>query len=143
MFAKIITQISQRRQFVVYACIGLVGVSLDLTSFTVFDRLLGWHYQFANVVSTSLGIFVNFLLNVRFNFKVRDRLLVRFGSFYAVGLTGMGATALLLALFVGWLAMPAVPVKFGTLVIVLLLQYNLNRWLTFRKNLVPVDSVSR
>jgi putative flippase GtrA len=142
MFAKIITQISQRRQFVIYACIGLVGVSLDLTSFAVFDRLLGWHYQFANVVSTSLGVLLNFLLNVRFNFKVRDRLLVRFGSFYAVGLTGMGATALLLALFVGWLAMPAVPVKSGTLVIVLLLQYNLNRWLTFRKNPVPVDSVS-
>ncbi len=133
MIENLISQIRQRQQFVIYACIGIVGVSLDFASFAAFDRLLGWHYQFANVLSTSIGILVNFLLNVRFNFKVRDRLLIRFGSFYGVGLTGMGATALLLAIFVGWLALSALLVKFVTLVVVLLLQYNLNRWLTFRQ----------
>ena len=133
MMTALLAQFRKRRQFVIYALIGLIGVSIDLLSFGIFTESLGWHYQLANAISTSLGILTNFFLNLRFNFKVQDRLWVRFVSFYAVGLTGLAATALLLAVFVGWLRLPSLPVKGGTLVVVVLLQYNLNRWLTFRQ----------
>ncbi len=78
MIAPLLEQLSKRRQFITYALIGLVGVSIDLVSFGLFTESLGWHYQLANAVSTSLGILTNFIMNVRFNFKVKDRLLIRF-----------------------------------------------------------------
>lgn len=133
MIEVFLTKLLKRRQFLAYALIGLAGVLIDVVSFAALTEQCGWHYQLSNAISTSLGILTNFFLNVRFNFKVKDHLWSRFLSFYTVGLTGLATTAILLAIFVGWLKLPALPTKGGTLVVVLLLQYNLNRWLTFRQ----------
>jgi putative flippase GtrA len=132
MIERVIALLAERRRFLLYTCIGASGVALDYLLFLGLTQT-GWvHYQPANVLSTTAGILNNFLLNVRFNFRVRDRLLVRFLTFYAVGLTGMGVTALLLFLFVGLWGYPSALVKLGTLFVVLLLQYYLNRSTSFR-----------
>ena len=132
MIKRLLALLAERRRFLLYTCIGASGVTLDYLLVLGLIQT-GWvHYQLANVLSTTAGILNNFLLNVRFNFRVRDRLFVRFLTFYAVGLIGLAATALLLFLFVGLLGFPAAWVKLGTLFVVLLLQYNLNRCTSFR-----------
>lgn len=132
MIARGRALVAARRQFLLYTAIGLSGVLLDYALFLALTRWGGLHHQLANALSTSAGILNNFALNAWFNFKVRDRLLRRFLGFYAVGLSGLAATAGLLLVFVDLLHLPPALVKLGSLVVVLLLQYNLNRWLTFR-----------
>ena len=141
MIARLGQLIAARRRFVVYTVIGLSGVLLDYVLFLLLTRWVGLHHQLANAISTSAGIINNFILNAWLNFRVRDRLIRRFLGFYAVGLSGMGATALLLFLFVDLLQFSPALVKLGSLVVVLLLQYNLNRWLAFRR-VVPEDAAT-
>lgn len=87
--------------------------------------------QFANALSTTLGIASNFALNARFTFERRDRLVVRFLRFYAVGLTGIALTNLLFLAFTDGLGIDANLVKAGSLPLVLALQFVLNRKWSF------------
>jgi dolichol-phosphate mannosyltransferase len=119
------------RQLVRYALVGGSGVLLDLTVFFVLYNGLGLHEQYANAISTSLGITNNFVLNARFTFDRRDRLLVRFLRFYAVGLTGIALTYAMFRVFSDWLGVDPNLVKAGSLPVVLAVQFLLNRKWSF------------
>ncbi|GAA4611466.1 GtrA family protein [Saccharopolyspora hordei] len=129
-------QLARRRPLVSrtllrYAVIGASGVLLDYLLFLLLFNVAGLHEQLANAISTTAGITNNFLLNAWFNFRKRDRLLVRFLRFYAVGLTGIALTFLLLGVFSGWLGVDPNLVKAGSLPAVLLLQYTVNKKWSF------------
>lgn len=126
------SEILDRGSFWLYTLIGLSGVLLDYGAFLVLFNIAGVHEQIANALSTTLGITNNFTLNTLFNFRKRDRLAVRFARFYLVGLAGIGLTFLLLHLFSGWLGMDPNLVKAGSLPLVLVLQYTLNKKWSFR-----------
>lgn len=112
-----------------YAAIGALGVCLDYGLFVVLFNLVGLHEQVANAISTTAGIVNNFVLNTLFNFRRRDRVLVRFVRFYAVGLTGIALTFLLLQVFSVGLGINPDLVKAASLPLVLILQYTINkRW---------------
>jgi len=132
MIALAIKALQTHRHFVLYAFIGLFGVAIDVATLHTLDKLTSWHYQVSNGISTSLGIGVNFLLNFHYNFRVKGRVLLRVAVFYLVGMVGLATTAMLLAVFIGWLNLPVTLAKVCTLPIVLLLQYSLNRHITFR-----------
>ncbi|MFF9159484.1 GtrA family protein [Streptomyces longwoodensis] len=119
------------RQLVTYALVGGSGVLLDLGAFLLLYDVAGWHEQLANVLSTSIGITNNFVLNALFTFRRRDRLLVRYLRFYAVGLTGIALTFVLLAVFSRGLGIDPNLVKAGSLPVVLLFQFALNRKWSF------------
>lgn len=119
------------RQLVRYTLIGGSGVLLDLLAFLLLHNSAGMDEQFANALSTTLGITSNFALNARFTFERRDRLVVRFLRFYAVGLTGIALTNLLFLLFTDSLGIDADLVKAGSLPLVLALQFVLNRKWSF------------
>jgi len=138
MLNRLLALIASRRQFLIYALIGGSGALLDYAIFLVLLHGTSWHYLLINILSTSLGITNNFILNCWLNFKVRDRLLLRFASFYAVGLVGLAAASLLLYLQVDLAGFPAGPAKLGTLIVVVLVQYNLNRTTSFRKGRQPL-----
>lgn len=114
-----------------YAAIGALGVCLDYGLFVVLFNLVGLHEQVANALSTTAGIVNNFALNALFNFRRRDRLLVRFLRFYAVGLTGIALTFLLLRVFSAGLGVNPDLVKAASLPLVLVLQYSINRRWSF------------
>ncbi|WP_406219353.1 GtrA family protein [Streptomyces canus] len=118
-------------QLLRYALIGGSGVALDLVVFLLLHNLTGMNEQFANALSTTLGIANNFALNARFTFQRRDRLVVRFLRFYAVGLTGIALTNLLFLAFTDGLGIDANLVKAGSLPLVLALQFVLNRKWSF------------
>nr|WSZ15021.1 GtrA family protein [Streptomyces canus] len=118
-------------QLLRYTLIGGSGVALDLVVFLLLHNLTGMNEQVANALSTTLGIASNFALNARFTFERRDRLVVRFLRFYAVGLTGIALTNLLFLAFTDGLGIDANLVKAGSLPLVLALQFVLNRKWSF------------
>lgn len=119
------------RQLLSYALIGGSGVALDLGVFLLLHNVAGMDEQIANALSTTLGIANNFVLNARFTFERRDRLVVRFLRFYAVGLTGIVLTNLLFLAFTDGLGIDANLIKAGSLPLVLALQFVLNRKWSF------------
>ncbi|MFF7565362.1 GtrA family protein [Streptomyces pseudovenezuelae] len=119
------------RQLLSYTLIGGSGVALDLVAFLLLHNAAGMNEQIANAISTTLGIANNFALNARFTFERRDRLVVRFLRFYAVGLTGIALTNLLFLAFTDGLGIDANLIKAGSLPLVLALQFVLNRKWSF------------
>lgn len=119
------------RQLVRYTLIGGSGVALDMVAFLLLHNTWGLGEQLANALSTTLGIANNFVLNALFTFERRDRIVVRFLRFYAVGLTGIALTDLLFLIFTNALGIDADLVKAGSLPLVLALQFVLNRKWSF------------
>ena len=117
------------RQFFLYALIGSSGVLLDLAAFVGLHDGLGVDKFIATATSTTVGITNNFGWNARYNFRVTDRLPMRFARFYATGLVGVGITSLLFLLFVDVAGWDTNVVKVLSLGPVLLVQYVVNkRW---------------
>lgn len=125
------TRTRDLRQLISYALVGGSGVLLDMGAFLLLYNVAGLHEQVANLLSTSLGITNNFVLNALFTFSKRDRLLVRYLRFYAVGLTGIALTFVLFAVFSRGLGIDPNLVKAGSLPAVLVFQFLLNRKWSF------------
>lgn len=119
------------RPFLLYLAIGVSGVALDLAVFALLFNVAGLHEQVANVLSTTLGITNNFLLNSFVNFNKRDRMLVRFARFYGVGAFGMLITTVALQVFVAVLGFSPNLVKTITIPCVAATQYWLNKKWSF------------
>ncbi len=121
------------REFVVYCLIGGSGVALDCILFTTLVYGGEWHYQIANILSVSCGIFNNFFWNAFFNFKRTDHLWLRFLSFYSVGLIGLSISAGLLWLLIEFLAWNELLAKLTIIFIVTIVQFTLNKLITFHQ----------
>ncbi|MEV0055046.1 GtrA family protein [Saccharopolyspora shandongensis] len=119
------------RSLLLYAVIGASGVLLDYLLFLLLFNAAGLHEQLANAISTTAGITNNFVLNTLFNFRKRDRIVVRFLRFYAVGVAGIALTFVLLQVFSGWLGIDPNLVKAGSLPVVLIFQYSINKKWSF------------
>lgn len=120
------------RNLILYGLIGGFCAALD---FGIYTALCYWNiipYLWANIISIHVGIFTSFVLNRSVNFKVKDKTATRFLSFYAVGLTGLGISELMLYLMVtigGW---NEVLCKLLSIVVVALVQFVLNKYITFK-----------
>jgi putative flippase GtrA len=123
----------QRRQFVLYCLIGASGVTLDFLTYSALLKTAAVNYQVANAAGYSCGTVLSFLLNARFNFKTRDWLALRFLSFCTIAFLGWAASAGTLWLLVARFDLNKYLAKLLTIVVVVLLQYNLNRLISFRK----------
>lgn len=121
------------RNLIFYGIIGGFCAALD---FGVYTGLCYWDimpYLVANIISIHIGIFTSFVLNRSFNFKVKDKVKTRFLSFYMVGLVGLGISEGMLYLMVtkgGW---NEIACKLVSIVVVALIQFLLNKYITFRK----------
>jgi putative flippase GtrA len=126
--------LAQRRQFVLYCLIGGGGVALDFLTYSALLRTaVVSSVQVANAISYSCGTVWSFVLNAHFNFKTKDRLGLRFLSFCTIAFLGWAASAGTLWLLYNHFHMDKSLAKLVTIPIVVLLQYNLNRLISFRK----------
>lgn len=130
---KLIKQIYSRfRNLILYGIIGGFCAALD---FGIYSGLCYGDimpYLMANVISIHIGIFTSFLLNRSFNFKVKDKVKTRFLSFYTIGLVGLGISEGMLYLMVtkgGW---NEIACKLVSIIVVALIQFLLNKYITFR-----------
>lgn len=130
---SILRVIKSRKHFIIYSFIGVSGALLDYIAFVMMIQFLPIHYLLINAISTTLGITNNFFLNARFNFGVKDRLLRRFLSFYFVGMLGMLVASGLLYVLVDLCGIMPQISKFFVIIVIVLLQYNLNKNFSFRR----------
>ncbi len=122
----------QQREFVLYSLIGVTGVALDFGVFLALTVWVGLSPNVATAISVSCGILNNFVLNVRFNFQVRDRYVARFLSFYLVGMIGVILSVAVLTIggYLGWAPIWS---KVVSLPIVVVVQFAMNKLVTFRR----------
>ena len=123
----------QNRQFLLYCVIGASGVTLDFGIYSLLVKTRLLDYQAANAVGYSSGTLLSFILNARYNFRVTDKIPLRLISFFSIAFLGWLVSAGLLHLLIGRFDFDKYLSKFATLIVVVLLQYNLNRLLSFRK----------
>lgn len=131
-FKMILDLLIKYNRFIKYCIIGIIGVFLDFIMFLLLTEKLHIYYQYANVVSVTVGIINNFLLNAFFNFKTKDKLFSRFIQFYSVGSLGILISAFLFYIFVEQLRFEVISTKVAIVFIVAVIQYVLNKTFTFR-----------
>jgi putative flippase GtrA len=124
--------IRNNRHLLKYSFIGGTGVVLDFVSFAALTHALLLPYLPANAISVSLGITNNFFLNAFYNFHTRDRLLCRFIRFYSIGLLGLLISSVIMFILVNLISLNALSAKLITIVIVAVLQFYLNKTITFK-----------
>lgn len=121
------------RQLIVYCIIGCTGATFDFLVYAILTNAMGMHYQIANFLSVSFGIINNFFWNCYFNFKTKDKILKRLASFYSVGMFGWALSAGCLWLFIEVAGLNGLIAKLGTIFFVTVVQFCLNKFITFRK----------
>ncbi len=120
--------------FVLYVIIGVFSASLDFVVFTIFTHYLSINYIVANVISVNCGIITSFTLNTIYNFKVWDKLIKRFVTFYSIGLLGLLISSLLLWLFVEVFNVNILISKLVVIMVITIVQFSLNKLITFKIN---------
>lgn len=123
--------IKKYREILVYGIIGLLCSGLDFVVYTLL--CLSIPFLLSNIISTHCGIICSFFLNRHYNFKVKDKVGVRFLSFYLIGLLGLLISEVLLHLMVNILSLDPLLSKIVTIVVVALIQFVLNKYISFRK----------
>lgn len=118
------------RNVVLYLVIGGGAVVVDMGVFWILSSS-EWDKYLANSVSTGVAMVWSFGLNSLINFKIWNRVWLRFLSFSLVSLSGYLLTSLMLFVMAGWLQVDSVTVKLLSLPIVVALQYALNSRITF------------
>jgi putative flippase GtrA len=126
-----------KRQFFLYCLIGASGATLDFLVYSTLVKWGGGHYQIANAIGYACGTALSFILNSRFNFKTTDWMPLRVACFFGVATLGWSASASLLQITVGSFGWNKYLAKLMSIFVTVLLQYNLNRLLSFRKTANP------
>ncbi|MCQ2283946.1 MAG: GtrA family protein [Bacteroidales bacterium] len=122
------------RNFILYGLIGCINTGVDFGIFALLRMpQIDLHYLIANIISYHCGMVCSFFLNRRYNFKVTDRPIHRFMSFYAISLIAVAASEGLLFLLVSGCAMDDIWAKFISMIIIAVLQFLFVKHFTFKK----------
>lgn len=156
MKERIVSIINQKsfRQLVKYGMVGIVGLIIDMGIYYLLVKKYTVDYPFtpfiadllngnmsnsiintliSNIISSTLAIINNFILNSYFTFKVTDKKLKRFISFISIAAIGMIVSSMLLTLFIGIMGMDEIVAKALAIVIVAALQFVTNKIITFKE----------
>jgi len=125
-------QLVRYRQLSFYGIIGGFCVLVDFCIYTILCKL-DVSYLVSNLIGVHCGIICSFLLNRHYNFKVKDKAKLRFLSFYIVGLTGLAISSGMLYLLISCYHFSEIYAKIPTIIVVALLQFTLNKFITFKK----------
>jgi putative flippase GtrA len=124
--------ILQYNQLIKYGIIGCFCAGLDFIVYTGIVELSNISYLYANIISVHCGVFASFLLNRHFTFKIKDNALLRFISFYIIGIIGLLASSGLLIVFVEKMHLNELLSKGITVIFVALIQFLLNKYISFK-----------
>ncbi len=130
---KIIKKLFDKyRQLITYIIIGGGCASIDYVIFLILTEFFGVAYLMANLISVNAGIITSFILNRNFNFKVKDKIVSRFVSFYFVGLLGLAISSLMLFVMIDILNYDKSFSKIVSIVVIAFIQFFLNKFITFK-----------
>lgn len=121
------------REFILY---GIIGCGCATFDFIVYTLILcvtnGQHLLIANAIGVSCGIIASFLLNRKYNFKVKDKSIRRFVCFFCVGLIGLLISSFLIVFLIDNIVLSNSIAKLCTIFIVSVIQFLLNKFITFK-----------
>jgi len=129
---KILSLFKKYKNFILYGVIGVTGVTIDYIGFTILTRKFETDVLIANLISVTMGIINNFVWNTFVNFKKKDKIFLRFISFFLVGIFGLGLSSGILRLFVDILGFDPLLIKFLSIIVVVITQYFLNKNISFK-----------
>jgi len=132
IFGRVKEVILKFRELILYGVIGCVSSSIDFLIFTLLTRL-AFFYVIANIISVVAGIVTSFTLNRKYNFKVKDNTFRRFAIFLSVGLMGLALSTLILWMLMEKIGMNEITSKIISIFGVVIFQFILNKYVTFRK----------
>lgn len=142
------------RQLVKYGIVGMIGLVIDMGIYYLLVTRLAVHYPFSavlsslvggnmsvgmldilmsNIISQTLAVVNNFILNSYFTFKVTDNRLKRFTSFASIAVFGMVISSILLTLFIGVMGIDDMIAKVMAIFIVAAVQFIINKFFTFKE----------
>lgn len=122
----------KNKKLISYAFFGGMGVLSDIATYTVLVYL-GVNYQIANAFGYAIGTLISFFLNRHFTFQVKDKIVKRLATFFGVAFIGYISSAFILYILVKILSMNEIISKFITLFFVLMIQFTLNKKITFKE----------
>ena len=120
------------RNFILYGIIGAFSAGVDFGLYSLLC-FFGIKYLISNIISVHCGIFCSFLLNRYYNFKVKDKVVKRFLMFYVIGLIGLCISEGMLHVMVSYYLFNKIISKLLTVVVVAIVQFFLNKLITFRQ----------
>lgn len=120
-------------QLIKYVLIGVLGLVVDFGIYMILTHF-NVNVEFANMISSTCGIINNFFWNSYTNFKVHDRLVLRFISYFVVGQITTVFTTVSLFIFATKLGFPHLIVKIVATFVATLIQFVINKVITFRKS---------
>lgn len=120
-------------QLVKYVLIGILGLVVDFGVYTILTYFK-MNVEIANIISSTCGIINNFFWNSYANFKVHDRLILRFISYFLVGQITTIFTTISLFIFATKMGFPHLIVKIIATFVATLIQFIINKIITFRKS---------
>jgi putative flippase GtrA len=142
------------KQLIKYGLVGVVGLVIDMGVYYLLVTKFSVHYLFtdyisnllggkmsvgmldiliSNIISSTLAVINNFILNSYFTFKVTDNKLKRFVSFASIAVIGMVISSILLTLFIGIMKMDDMLAKALAICIVAAIQFAINKFFTFKQ----------
>ena len=125
---------SKFRNIILYGIIGSCTATFDFLIFTGLVQGFRIHYIVANFISCTTGILCSFLLNRKYNFKVTDHTFRRMAIFFSVGIFGMFLSSVILHFCIDNLQWGELISKLTSIVIVVIIQFFLNKYISFREN---------
>lgn len=125
--------VSRHRELILYAVIGATGALLDFFVYLLLVGQLGIDPVMATMLSVSVGIINNFVLNAFLNFRVRTRLWMRFISFYTIGLIGVALSALIIWIFTDVVDIGGFWAKVVSIPPTVIGQFIANKYITFAR----------
>jgi len=120
------------RKLVLYAICGGSGVLLDFATYTTL-LAFSINYQAANACGYLAGTLLSFALNRHFTFQTYDNTLRRLALFFAAAGVGYVISSIALWLLIDRVGLNPLLAKIATLGVVLVVQFSLNRAITFRQ----------
>ena len=122
-----------KNTFIRYFIIGIVGAIIDFSFFALFYKIFAFGEVISNIISSFVGFNNNFFLNAFFNFKTKGNFLIRYFSYFFVCLFGIFISTSFLYVSVTILGFNAFLSKFVVMGLIFIVQYFLNKKITFRK----------
>lgn len=126
------------RKLILYGIIGSFSAGIDFLVYFILTNYVDINYLIANIFSVSIGIIISFILNRKYNFKVTDYVFRRFIIFISIGLGGLALSSLLLYVFIEYFAFEILISKLLSIIIVVLLQFLLNKFVTFKQSKITL-----
>ena len=117
---------------ILYGMIGSFSSGLDFVIYSILVKIVGLQYLVANCISIFAGISTSFILNRNYNFKIKDKLKLRFIIFLSTGLSGLVLSNIILYLCISKLDMNALISKLFSIAVVVFFQFLVNKNVTFK-----------